>query len=207
MKLRQLHALSAVVIMVYAAVHIANHLTALAGIQPHIAFMKTARAVYRVQVLELLLLACVAFQVLSGLVLVFRRWRQRRGLVPWLQAIAGAYLAFFLLVHVSAILFGRGVLHLDTNFYYAAAGFHVPPFQLFFAPYYFLAVVALFTHLACAIYWWRLAAGRQPTGLVIAVPATLGVAISMFIVLSLSGVFYPVDIPAEYKATYSAATP
>lgn len=35
----------------------------------------------------------------------------------------------------------------DTNFYFAAAGFHVPPNQLLFGPYYFLAVLALFTHL------------------------------------------------------------
>lgn len=74
-------------------------------------------------------------QAASGSWLLARRWKQRRGKVAWLQALSGAYLAFFLMVHVGAVLFGRTVLKLDTNFYYAAAGLYVPPFQFFFAPY------------------------------------------------------------------------
>ncbi len=40
-----------------------------------------------------------------------------------------------------------------TNFYYAAAGMHVAPFQYYFVPYYFLAVAAIFGHIACAMHW------------------------------------------------------
>lgn len=152
MTLRTLHGFSALLLVAYAAVHIANHLVGLAGIEAHIAFMRDFRSVYRIPVVEAMLLAAVAFQVYSGLTFVVRGWKQRQGLVPWLQAGSGAYLAFFFLNHVGAVLFGRTVLDLDTNFYFAAAGFHVPPFQYFFAPYYFLAVLALFTHLVqCAI--------------------------------------------------------
>jgi hypothetical protein len=202
MRVRTLHAISATVIASYAAVHIANHLAALGGVATHIAFMEAARSVYRLRFIEVVLLACVLFQVLSGLWLVAHGWRQRRGTVSWLQAVAGAYLAFFLLIHVSAVLFGRVSLGLDTNFYFAAAGFHVHPFQFFFAPYYLLGVLALFTHLGCAAYWRAKSSGRSSCSLFIALPVAAGALISLVIVLLLAGIFYRVEIPPEYKATY-----
>jgi hypothetical protein len=119
-----------------------------------------------------------------------------------LQATSGTYLAFFLLVHISAVLVGRSVLGLDTNFYYAAAGFHVQPFQLFFAPYYFLAVVALFTHLGCAAYWRVRSQPRIVRIATVALPMGLGSAAALLIGLSLAGKIEPMDIPAKYKATY-----
>jgi len=144
MSLRVFHRSTAAVIVVFAIVHLANHLTSLHSIAAHIAFMDVARTLYRQPVIEFALFASVLFQCVSGLWLVARGWSARQGLVAWVQAVSGTYLALFLVIHVSAIVLGRLALHLDTNFYFAAAGFHVPPYQVFFIPYYFLAVVALF---------------------------------------------------------------
>lgn len=203
MHFRVLHRASALVIGAFACLHLLNHLASLASIASHIAFMEAARGLYRQPLVESVLLACVAFQVCSGLWLVIGGWRRRAGFVAWLQAGAGVYLAMFLLVHVGAVLYGRTVLQLDTNFYYAAAGLHVPPNQLFFAPYYFLAFLALFTHLGCATFW-RL----QPTSMrgrlaTLALPILVGGAVSLLIVLSLAGRLQPVEVPAKYKATYA----
>lgn len=203
MPLRKLHAISAALIGLFAVFHIANHLFGLAGIESHITFMESARLVYRTPIVELVLLLCVAFQIGSGLLFVARGWKQRSGFIPWLQAISGMVLAFFLLVHVSAVLFGRSAFGLDTNFFFAAAGFHVPPYQFFFAPYYFLAVVALFIHLGCAAYWQTQKRSRLVRLAVVAVPATAGIVVSLLIVLSLSGALFPVNVPSEYKATYT----
>ncbi len=203
MALRKLHALSAALIAVFLSVHIANHLAGLAGATTHIAFMEAARSAYRLGAIEWLLLSCVAFQVVSGLTLVVRGWKARRGLVPWMQAGSGLYLAFFLIVHVGAVLFARGALNLDTNFYFAAAGLHVEPFQYFFAPYYFLGVTALFTHLACAAHGWSRSRRRVTRILIVAIPSVIGLTLSMFIVLSLAGALFPFEIPAGYKATYA----
>jgi succinate dehydrogenase/fumarate reductase cytochrome b subunit len=200
MKLRKLHGLSAVIVAAYAVVHIANHLAALHSVEAHIAFMDAARKVYRSRLVEWILLCAVAFQIGSGLTAVVRDWRQRSGFIPWLQAGSGGYLAYFLLNHVGAVLFGRAALGLDTNFYYAAAGLYVPPFQFYFAPYYFLAVLALFTHIGCALYW-RVEQPSRRIGAV-AVPATIGAAISLLIVLALAGAYYPVHIPDAYKTTF-----
>lgn len=203
MNLRTLHRTSAFVIVAFATMHIANHLASLKSISTHIAFMESFRVVYRHWVIESILLFCVAFQAASGLWLVIRGWKQRRGLVPWLQAGSGAYLAFFLLVHAGAVLFGRSVLHLDTNFYYAAAGLHVPPNHLFFAPYYFLAVLALFAHIGCAAYWQLQSASAKARRLVLGGAVVVGGILALLIVLSLAGKIQPVKIPANYEATYA----
>lgn len=203
MKLRTLHRTSAIFIVAFACLHVANHLASLAGIPTHIAFMEIARKLYRHPVVEVPLLLCVAFQVASGLWFVLRGWKQRQGWVAWLQAISGALLAFFLLVHVGAVLYARTVLNLDTNFFFAAAGFHVPPNQLFFGPYYFLAVLSLFTHLGCAAYWHLHTSPPRTRVIAIALPMLVGGAVSLIIVLSLAGKLQPVEVPAKYKATYA----
>lgn len=203
MRLRDLHRTSALFIASFAALHIANHLVSLHGIATHIAFMEAARVLYRQPLVEGLLLICVGFQLGSGLWFLIRDWKSRSGLVPWLQAGSGAYLAFFLLVHVAAVLFGRAALQLDTNFHYAAAGLHVPPYQLFFAPYYFLAVLALFTHLGCAAYWRLEAAPGARKDRVLGAAIAAGALLATLIVLSLAGKIQPVEIPLEYKATYA----
>ncbi|MDO8907971.1 MAG: hypothetical protein Q7W55_05650 [Pseudohongiella sp.] len=184
-------------------VHLFNHLLAIGGIDTHIAFMESFRRLYRQPVVEVLLLISVIFQIGSGIYFIKARWGQRRNVFERLQAVSGGYLAFFLLNHVGSVLFGRAVFDLDTNFFFAAAGIHVSPFQYFFIPYYFFAVVAIFAHLACAFYWLT----REQLDLTVRTRGgyaiiILGAFLSLLIVLAFSGVFYPVDIPAEYKATY-----
>ena len=206
---RRLHGMAAVVVGLYALVHLANHLVALRGIASHIAFMQAVRQVTRVPAVEALLLAAVAFQAGSGVLMVLRRRRQRparpqrRPLFEWLQEASGLYLAFFLLVHVVSVLAGRAVLGLDTNFYFAAAGLQARPYPLFFVPYYGLAVAALFIHLACLLR------RRLPAATPLATrdrAAWAGIAagavLAALIVASFSGVFYPIDLPAAYLATF-----
>jgi len=127
MSLRVFHRGTAVVIAGFVIMHLANHLLSLHSLVAHIAFMKVARTVYRHPAIEFVLLVSVIFQCGSGLWMVVRGWSARQRAVAWLQATSGGYLAVFLLIHVSAIMLGRIALHLDTNFYFAAAGFHVPP--------------------------------------------------------------------------------
>jgi succinate dehydrogenase/fumarate reductase cytochrome b subunit len=200
---RRLHRSAAVVVGLYVLVHLANHLAALRGIEAHIAFMRALRQFTRVPAVEALLLACVAFQAGSGLRLILRRRGQRRLLFDRLQAWSGVYLAFFLLVHVVSVLAGRAVLGLDTNFYYAAAGLQVRPYPLFFVPYYGLAVAALFVHLCCVLRRrlpaaWPLALRERLawTGM------AAGAVLAVLIVAAFSGIFYAIDLPPAYLATF-----
>lgn len=152
MGLRTLHRASALALALFLGAHLLGHLAGLAGADVHQAVLEVLRQFYRNPWVEPLLLCGVLFQVCSGSALLLRGWRLRRGAVAWAQALSGAYLALFLSVHVGAVLLARqqGV---DTNLQFAAAGMHRPPWQWFFGPYYFLAVLALSVHVGCALYW------------------------------------------------------
>ena len=203
--LHTLHRTSACIIGAYVAIHIFNHLLAIQSVDAHIAFMEAFRHIYRLPVVEIVLLGCVVFQIGSGIYFIRKRWGQRRGFFERVQSISGGYLAYFLLVHVGAVLLGRVALKLDTNFYYAAAGMHVSPFEFYFIPYYFLAVVAIFGHVACAVHWLARnrfsIAVRNNSGYAVLV---VGISISTLIVIAFAGGFHPVDVPNIYKATYGA---
>lgn len=128
--LRALHRSSAMVLGGFVLVHLAGHVAGVFGLSVHQAVLDVLRMVYRQPVLEGVLLGCALFQGSSGLVLLWRGRGQRAGRVAWLQAWSGGYLALFLLVHAGAVLWGRAQ-GLDTNFHFAAAGLHVPPWQWF----------------------------------------------------------------------------
>lgn len=199
----KVHRLTAGLLVAFVAVHLVNHLVGLSGAEAHIAFMHSLRVIYRHPLAETVLLLAVVGQMLSGFGLVARRWKQRRGVVAALQAVSGLYLAVFLLNHVGAVLVARSVLRLDTNFYFAAAGFHVWPFQFFFAPYYTLGVLAVFTHLGCALYWRLSGSSRSTRSLALALPVGVGLVVALLIVCCLAGMLGPVEIPDAYKAMFS----
>ncbi|MEM8594488.1 MAG: hypothetical protein AAGF06_06710, partial [Pseudomonadota bacterium] len=117
-----------------------------------------------------------------------------------LQVVSGAYLAFFLLNHVGAVLFARTVSGLDTNVYFGIAGFHVAPFQMLFIPYYFLAMLALFVHIASAVYWLtrkqldEVARHRMAVLIIL-----FGVSVSIMYILLFCGVFSDIVIHDAYR--------
>lgn len=202
LRLRFVHGMSAAIILSFLILHLVNHLVGLSGQTQHVEFMAAIRPFYRNQVVEPLILAQFGFQVLSGLTMVVGGWRRRSGVVAWLQAGSGLYLGAFLLNHVSSILYGRAALHLDTDFRFAAAGFHVPGLAWFFAPYYFLAIVALFTHVGCAAFWF-LRPRSEHVGLAVLLSlGGTGIVFGALVVAGLWGWLYPVDIPANYLRTY-----
>lgn len=188
--LRTLHRVSAMALALFLGAHVLGHLAGLAGAAAHQAVLEALRSIYRQPVVEGLLLAGVLFQAGSGLTLLWRGWNQRKGVVAWAQAVSGAYLSLFLLIHVAAVLAARqqGV---DTNLQFAAAGMHTPPWQWFFGPYYFLAVLALCTHVGCALYWNLPPRQRAP---VLAAALVVGVLLAATLVVMLAGGFRGLEV-------------
>jgi len=201
--LRRIHRFSAILLGLYVLMHLFNHLAGLKSIQTHLDLMKMLRHVYRVPAVEIVLLLAVGVQIVTGIGAVIAGWKQREGIWAWVQAGSGAYLAFFLVIHVFAVLYGRTVLGLDTNFYYAAAGMYVPPYHWFFVPYYFLAVAALVTHLSSAMHWQLLESGWRRAAQILPIAAIgAGVLCAFLITALLDGYVHPVSIPQEYLDTY-----
>jgi succinate dehydrogenase/fumarate reductase cytochrome b subunit len=152
-RLAFMHGVSAIPIVLFALVHLTNHLAGLWGGQMHIAFMHRARLVYRVPPVEIALCVCILFQFASGLVLVWRSintqpagdWMKR------LQSISGAYMALFLMSHVSAVARTRYLHHVDTNWVWlTSSNLLTDEWSARLTPYYFLGIVALGLHGACA---------------------------------------------------------
>lgn len=190
--LRALHLASALLIALFLVLHIGNHLAMFAGQAAHIAAMEALRPFYRNPLAETLLMLALAFQLSSGLAMIWRtRAQRRRGLGRW-QAISGAVLALFILNHVGAVWGGRLMLGLDTNYHFAAAGMHAG-YAAFFVPYYFLGVAALFVHAACALSW-RMRGRAVPLAV-----ASLGIALAAGFVIVMAS---DTAIPPRYLESF-----
>lgn len=200
--LRRIHGGVGMMISLFLLAHLSNHLAALAGVDTHIAVMSALRATYRHPLVEAVLLAAIAVQVGLGLTFLWRARGKLHGAVSRVQLVSGAYLAFFLLVHVGAVLTGRA-MGLDTNFYFAAAGYQKLTTALFFVPYYFLAVGAIFTHLGCAAYWLTRDGNPALATRLLRLGIGLGLVVSSIISACLAGLVISFDVPQVYLKTYA----
>ncbi|WP_028980962.1 hypothetical protein [Sporocytophaga myxococcoides] len=144
------HYLSGIFIAVFVTIHLLNHLISLAGVPEHIKLMETFRLLYRNIFIETILLGAILFQTISGLKLFRTKIKTVETPFERIQVWSGLYLAVFFFFHISAVMTGRYLLHLDTNFYFGAAGINTFPFNLFFVPYYGLAILSFFGHIAAA---------------------------------------------------------
>lgn len=181
------HGVSAAVILVFATAHLANHLAGLFGGEAHRAVMDRLRLVYRDPWVEPLLLAVVAFQAASGVVLLVRALARPRSRLETLQSVSGAYLLLFFASHLSAVLraHSRGR---DTDWGWLAGGeLLTDPWSARLVPYYFLGVIALGVHGACGLRRVLESHGLAPARgrALVAVFAVLATAVSAAIQIGL----------------------
>jgi succinate dehydrogenase/fumarate reductase cytochrome b subunit len=87
-------------------------------------------------------------QVISGLMVAWKKGFRKNG-YDALQVLSGLYLSFFLFYHIRAVMLGRYVWNVETDFHFAAWGVKNTPADRFFIPYYSLSVLCVFIHLAC----------------------------------------------------------
>jgi hypothetical protein len=201
--LKKWHRFSGIVIAAFLLLHIVNHLFALGGPSMHRAVMNAFRHVYRFLPVEILLLLCVICQVISGIILVFKKGFLKQPVYVIIQVLSGLYLSFFMIFHVRAVMLGRYKWNVDTDFYFAAGVANRYPEKLFFIPYYALSLVCVFAHLACVHYSKRMSVDQKTTANTAAILSriykneTLGICligaiVTFLIMLALSGVLYTI---------------
>lgn len=182
----------------FIIVHLGVHVIAFWGPDAHANALGAVQGIYRNRFIEPLLIAAIIAQAIIGGRFAWRRLREpSKKFWQWAQILSGAYLAFFLIIHAGAALMTRHIFNLDTNFYWPAGTLNVNPFYFGFMPYYFLGVVAFFTHVAAAIHF--------STGKIM-VPRLIigmGAAIALFIIAIFSGVFFEIVLPPEYAAYFT----
>ncbi len=198
MRIRSMHYFSGLLLAVFIFLHLINHLYSLIGIDKHLAYMQQFRKIYRNPWVEIPLLGAVLVQLYSGIQLVRNKPKKITGFYNRLQIWTGRYMAFFLVIHVGAVITGRLFLHLDTNFYFGAAGINSFPFNLFFIPYYTLAIWSFFGHIA-AIHYQKMSGKSHYANRQSAIILSIGIVISIVILYGLTGGFKGVPIPASYE--------
>ena len=192
-KLAVAHGISALaILLLFVAPHLANHLAGIVSGATHIEIMKLARLDYRNALVEPLLLTLIAFQIMSGFVLVRRKLARPSDVFGTLQSMTGVYVGIYLLAHMTAAFSARGA-GTDTNWNwltYDDRGLlsHLDSFTL--VAHYWVGPIALIAHVACGLRVVMLEhgvsmqmAGRVAWGLI-----CLGVVTSSVILAGLLGV-------------------
>lgn len=199
MTLKKIHLISGSIITVFVGLHVFNHFISIYGIERHIELMHTLRLFYRNPFVEIILLSAVLVQIISGIKLFKTNRKTAVAFFDKLHIWSGLYLAVFFIIHISAVLVGRFLLHLDTNFYFGAAGINTFPFNIFFIPYYALAILSFFAHLA-SIHSKKMKqtlAGLTPSKQALLILA-FGCMLTVVLFYGLTNHFNGVSIPKEY---------
>ena len=200
MNIRKIHYLSGITLTVFIGIHLFNHFMGIIGPEAHIEWMDKLRVVYRNRIVESILLLAVIVQIYSGIRLFLETRKRKSKFYQKIQIWSGLYLAVFLLIHVGAVMAGRFILGVDTNFYFGVAGLNTFPMSIFFLPYYSLAIMAFFGHIA-SIHAMKMR--KEVLGLSVVKQSNLllilGVLISLIIMYSLTNGFTGVEIPAAYN--------
>ncbi|MBG6133747.1 succinate dehydrogenase/fumarate reductase cytochrome b subunit [Aquimarina sp. EL_43] len=197
--MKRIHYISGVIITIFISFHLFNHSYSLFGVEEHIRLMDKFRWVYRNVFAETLLLIAVFIQIFSGIRLFLRRRKNTTGFFEKLQVWSGLYLAVFFVFHLGAVFTGRFFLDLDTNIYFGVAGLNTFPINLFFIPYYGLAILSFFGHIS-AINYVKMknnVLGLTPRKQSVLI-LVLGVVVTLVLFYGLTNGYRGIEIPKEY---------
>jgi hypothetical protein len=153
--IRSAHGFSAAAIVaLFLAWHLANHLTAAWSLETNKQIMDL-RAWYRSDIVQPVLLALFAFQLLSGLRLLWAKIPREADVYSSVKTATGAYLAVYITSHLIAVfILGRIFLGIDTTFAWASGaptGLLLDSWNVRLIPHYSLAVLFVISHLAMGL--------------------------------------------------------
>ncbi len=198
---KQAHRRLGILIGLFLAMHFAAHFAAAGGIEAHNQVLQWGRAVYRIPVIEISLIAALAVQIGVGFKLLSQiKRRKRKDFWHRAQFLSACYLACFIIIHTIAALTARAGIasetKLDTNFYWAAGTLILDPLRYGFAPYYMLAVIALVTHLIAALHF---RAKRRWHSFALATGPIAGA----LIIAAYGGAFYEIELPDAHQEYFA----
>jgi hypothetical protein len=200
MTTKKIHYISGLTITIFISLHLFNHFCSIWGANKHIEIMNVLRLFYRNIFIETILLFAVLVQIISVLKLFKINRKVASTNFEKLHVWSGLYLAIFFVIHLSAVLGGRYFLHIDTNFYFGVTGLNSFPFNLFFIPYYGLAIFSFFGHIA-SIHNKKMKSNvlnltpkHQAKAILL-----FGLILTLIIFYGLTNHFQGVQIPKEYN--------
>jgi hypothetical protein len=186
--------LALTVLLIFLAAHLINHLFGLWSPAMHGHVMHVLEAVYRAFVVEPLLVLSMLLLIVTGMTLAWRHTAIGGDAYRRVQTLTGAYLAAFILSHLTAIfLLARWLQHVHTNdwSYVSGApdGMLRNAWNLRLIPHYAMAVWAVTTHVGLGLRGVLRAHGvaqRRANFSAMGMSAA-GAMVSVFITLGLIG--------------------
>ncbi len=149
--LRVTHGVTALILVIYVAFHLANHLFAWRGEAEHAAVMEIGRRVYRSRIGEPILVAAMLFQVATGLTLSWRWSAKRLDFHKTFQVASGFFLSIYILGHMNSVFtLARWSLGIPTGLDFATGapnGLIHDPWSVRLIPHYTLAAFLVIGHL------------------------------------------------------------
>jgi hypothetical protein len=113
--IRTAHGFSAAtIIVIFLAWHLANHMTAVWSLEANKTIMDQLRVWYRSDIVQPILIALFAFQLLSGLRLLWAAIPPRADIYSSIQTATGSYLVVYITSHLIAVfILGRIFLGIE----------------------------------------------------------------------------------------------
>jgi len=192
-KTRVAHGAVAALVLVYIAFHFSNHLFGLIGYEAHTAVLKIFRVVYRAPWIEPLLLAGFAFLIVSGGRMAWQLTARGIDRYRTFQIAAGTYLIFFVVSHLTAVLYlARAHFGIDTDWAFAIGapgGMIKDAWNIRLVPFYLLGPFFIISHAFSGLRGVMLAHGarRELADTVMWCGAVFAALLATVIILAMCG--------------------
>jgi len=154
--LRVAHGTSALlIVIIFLGWHLLNHASAAFSPEFNQAMMTTLRRWYRSEFVQPVLVTLMLFQVVTGVILLWRATADPSDLYRTVQTSSGAFLTAFIVSHLNAVfILGRAVSKADTTFSWASgapAGLLFDAWNVRLIPHYSLGVWFVITHMGLGL--------------------------------------------------------
>jgi len=166
--LRMAHGTSALlIVLIFLGWHLLNHASAAFSPEFNQATMVLLRKWYRSEFVQPVLVILMLFQVVSGMILLWRATAGSADLYRTLQTSTGVFLAAFIVSHLNAVfILARTVMKVDTTFLWASGapvGLLPDVWNVRLIPHYSLGVWFVITHIGLGLRGVLLAHSVSPS--------------------------------------------
>lgn len=188
---RAVHAVNATLLTVFVLFHLLNQSASLFGEELYTQLQTLGRHIYRMPVIEAILVGLMISQVISGIRIAWKWGPLKTDAARVMQVGAGMFLAVFIVAHLLSIfLYTRTIHAVPTDWSYAIGapqGLLKDLWNIRLIPYYGYAVFFVLSHIISGVRWIAIQRGADLArthrfwfaGNLLAVAVSLAVLIGM----------------------------
>lgn len=168
--MKNLHRVSALILSVFVAAHIGNHVAGVFGLEAYFRYLTAVRQIYRHSLGEPILIGLFIIQMFTGLAITIAAFQRREEpkLLSWIEIIAAWLFFLFITIHLATIAVTRFYFDMETDFLWVATMTRPSALQPYIIAFHFLGIVVVTTHMGIGFRYLLTAIGLSRTGNVVA---------------------------------------